>query len=63
MAVVIKLAEAVTSISNKVNTINNHIDNVINDAPTKLHVYVSAFDADWKKIGTTFCQASRVDLV
>lgn len=41
-----KLGEAVLNICNKVDTTNNNIDNVIKETPTKLHVSVSAADAD-----------------
>lgn len=41
-----KLWEAVLNSCNKVNTNNNNIDNVIKETPTKLHVSVSAADAD-----------------
>lgn len=49
-----KLGEAVLNICNKVDTNNNNIDNVIKETPTKLHVSVSAADADWKKIEEAF---------
>lgn len=52
----IKLTGAVTTISNKVDTINNHIDDVIKTAPSKMHVKVSASDADWKKIEDAFAK-------
>lgn len=45
-----KLDNAVTTISDKVDTINTHIDRVIEDAPTKLKVSVHVSDADWQKI-------------
>ena len=45
-----KLGGAVTTISKKVDTINNHIDNVLKEAPTKLQVSVKVADADWKTI-------------
>lgn len=45
-----KLDNVVTTISGKVDTINNHIDKVMDDAPTKLKVTVTICDADWQKI-------------
>ena len=56
MAVVIKLAEAVTSISKKVDTIHQHIDKVLENAPTKLKVAVNVNDADWQKIQELFAK-------
>ena len=38
------------TISGKVDTINEHIDQVLEDAPTKLKVTVTICDADWHKI-------------
>ena len=45
-----KLDNAVTTISDKVDAINTHIDNVIEEAPTKLKVTITLCDADWQKI-------------
>lgn len=45
-----KLDDSVTTISGKVDTINEHIDQVMEDAPTKLKVSVTVSDADWQKI-------------
>ena len=45
-----KLGGAVTTISKKVDTINQHIDKVLENAPTKLKVSVQVNDADWQKI-------------
>ena len=42
-----KLGGAVTTISKKVDTINRHIDKVLENAPTKLKVSVNVNDADW----------------
>ena len=39
-----------TAISGKVDTINEHIDQVMEDAPTKLKVSVMVCDADWQKM-------------
>ena len=48
------LGAAVKTISEKVDTINTHIDNVLKDAPSKLQVSVKVADADWKKIQEKF---------
>ena len=45
-----KLDDSVTTISGKVDTINEHIDQVMEDAPTKLKVTVTLCDADWENI-------------
>ena len=44
------LSAAVNTISNKVDTINEHIDQVMEDAPTKLKVTVNVSDDDWEKM-------------
>ena len=44
-----KLGGAVTTISKKVDTINQHIDKVLENAPTKLKVSVNVNDADWQR--------------
>ena len=44
------LGAAVNTISGKVDTINKHIDHVMEDAPTKLKVTVNVSDDDWEKI-------------
>ena len=44
------LGAAVNTISNKVDSINEHIDQVLEDAPTKLKVTVTVCDTDWEKI-------------
>ena len=49
-----KLGNAVTTISGKLDNINTHIDNVIEDAPTKLKVTITLCDADWEKIQEMF---------
>ena len=46
----VKLDNAVNIISDKVETIKKHIDQVMEDAPTKLKVTVTLCDADWQKI-------------
>ena len=38
------------TISGKVDTINEYIDQVMEDAPTKLKVSVNVSDADWQKM-------------
>ena len=45
-----KLGNAVDTISGKFDTINEHIDKVMEDAPTKLKVAVTLCDADGEKI-------------
>ena len=50
----VKLDNAVNTISDKVETIKKHIDQVIEDAPTKLKVSVDVSDADWEKIQSMF---------
>ena len=45
-----KLDDSVTTISGKVDTINEHIDQVLEDAPTKLKVSVNVSDTDWQKM-------------
>jgi DNA repair exonuclease SbcCD ATPase subunit len=44
------LGAAVNTISDKVDTIDKHIDQVMKDAPTKLKVTVTVCDADWQKM-------------
>ena len=44
------LAAAVNTISGKVDTINEHIDQVMKDKPTKLKVAVTVCDDDWEKM-------------
>lgn len=51
-----KLGEAVLIISNKVDSINQNIDKVLDDAPTKLKVSVTVSDADWQKINQLFAE-------
>jgi seryl-tRNA synthetase len=46
----VKLGNAVNTISDKVDTIKKHIDQVMEDAPTKLKVLVNVSDADWQKM-------------
>ena len=49
-----QLGGAVTTISKKVDTINQHIDKVLENAPTKLKVSVNINDADRQKIQELF---------
>ena len=51
-----KLGEAFLKISNKVDSINQNIDKVLDDAPTKLKVSVTVSDADWQKINKQFAE-------
>ena len=51
-----KLGGAVTTISKKVDTINQHIDKVLENASTKLKVSVNVNDADWQKIQELFAK-------
>ena len=44
------LGAAMNTISNKVDSINEHIDQVMEDAPTKLKVTVTVCDTDWQKM-------------
>ena len=44
------LGAAVNTISGKVDTINEHIDQVMKDASTKLKVTVNVSDDDWEKM-------------
>ena len=48
------LGAAVNTISKKVDSINEHIDQVMKDAPTKLKVSVTLCDADWENIQEMF---------
>ena len=52
----VKLGGAVTTISQKVDTINQHIDKVLENAPIKLKVSVKVNDADWRKIQELFAK-------
>ena len=44
------LVATVNTISKKVDSINEHIDQVMEDAPTKLKVTVNVSDDDWEKM-------------
>ena len=52
----VQLGGAVTTISKKVDTINRHIDKVLENAPTQLKVSVNVNDADWQKIQELFAK-------
>lgn len=54
-----KLDSAVTEIRGKVDAINTHIDDVMEDAPNKLKVSVNVADADWKKMQDLFDQEHK----
>lgn len=58
-----KLGDAVTTISKKVDTINQHIDKVLENAPTKLKVSVNVNDADWQKMQQMFDEHNKQILV
>ena len=50
----VNLGGAVTTIGKKVDAINQHIDNVLENAPTQLKVSVKVNDTDWQKIQELF---------
>lgn len=52
----INLGGAVTTIGRKVDTVNQHIDKVLENAPSKLKVSVKVNDADWQKIQELFAK-------
>ena len=54
-----KLDDSVTTIRGKVDNINEHIDNLLKEAPDKLKVSVNVADADWKKIQELFDQEHK----
>ena len=54
-----KLEAAVTTAKTKVETINNHIDKVLKEAPTKLKVSVEVSDADWQKMQQMFDEHNK----
>ena len=58
-----KLDATVTDICGKVDGINDHIDKVLKDAPTKLQVSVNVADADWQKIQALFDQQHQWMLI
>ena len=52
----VQLGGAVTTISKKVDTINQHINKVLENAPNQLKVSVNVNDADWQKIQELFAK-------
>ena len=54
-----KLDASVTEIHGKVDTINQHIDSILKDAPIKLKVTVKVADADWQKMQDLFDQEHK----
>ena len=54
-----KLDASVTEIRGKVDSINEHIDSILKDAPTKLKVTVKVADADWQKMQDLFGQEHK----
>ena len=58
-----KLGGAVTTISKKVDTINQHIDKVLENAPTQLKVSVQVNEADWQKMQKMFDEHNKQILV
>ena len=58
-----KLEAAVTTAKTKVETISNHLDNALKEAPTKLKVSVEVSDADWQKMQQMFDEHNRQILV
>jgi hypothetical protein len=46
----VQLGNVVNTINDKVYTIKKHIDQVMEDAPTKLKVTVTVCDTDWQKM-------------
>src|SRR5574344_523736 len=50
----VQLGGTVTTIGKKVDTINQHIDKVLENAPNQLKVSVNVNDADWQKIQELF---------
>ena len=58
-----QLGGTVTTIGKKVDTINLHIDKVLENAPTKLKVSVNVNDADWQKMQQMFDEHNKQILV
>lgn len=58
-----KLGNAVDTISGRVDIIHKHIEQVMEDAPTKLRVSVNVSDADWQNIQDTFDKEHKWMLV
>lgn len=55
----VQLGGAVTTIGKKVDTINQHINKVLENAPKQLKVSVNVNDADWQKIQELFAKERR----
>ena len=54
-----KLEAAVTTAKTKVESINNHLDNALKEAPTKLKVSVEVSDDDWQKMQQMFDEHNK----
>ena len=54
-----KLEAAVTTAKTKVESINDHLDNALKEAPTKLKVSVEVSDADWQKMQQMFDEHNK----
>ena len=54
-----KFQGSVNTISGKVDTINAHIDNVLEEAPKKLKVTVEVSSEDWQKIEKMFDEHNK----
>ncbi len=54
-----KLDAAVTTAEKKVETINDHIDKVLKEAPSKLKVSVEVSDDDWQKMQQMFDEHNK----
>ena len=59
----VQLGGAVTTIGKKVDTINQHINKVLENAPTQLKVSVNVNDADWQKMQQMFDEHNKQILV
>ena len=59
----VQLGGAVTIIGKKVDTINQHIDKVLENAPNQLMVSVNVNDADWQKMQQMFDEHNKQILV
>ena len=53
------LGAAVNTVCDKVDTINQHIEGVLKEAPDKLKVSINVADADWQKIQDLFDQEHK----
>ena len=58
-----QLEAAVTTAKTKVESINDHLDNALKEAPTKLKVSVEVSDADWQKMQQMFDEHNKQILV